>query len=69
MESMKYCLRAEIDKFEALVGREEERMAQLTAKARDQLSVGNKKTARALLEERVHREKKAANIVTRKNVL
>ena len=69
VESMKYCLRAEIERFEGMARGEQEKMGTLMAGAREQLALGNKITAKAMLAERVGREKKSVNIVTRKNVL
>lgn len=69
MESMKFCLREEILKFEGMIGREEEKAGKLKAKAREQADSLNKAGARATLKEYIERERKISNISTRKNVL
>ena len=50
LESMKFCLREEILKFETMVSREEEKASKLRAKAGEQAAAMNKVGAKATLK-------------------
>ena len=66
---MKFNLREQIQRFEYMVSMEEERAGRLREKAREQALSNSTKAARATLKEVIEREKKAANISTRKRLL
>ena len=66
---MKYCLRDVIEKFEYMVGTEEEKMKKIKERAKEHMESGNKKSAHTLCKEVIEKEKKLHNIITRKNLL
>ena len=47
---MKYCLREEIEKFEFMVGQEEEKVRKMKLKAKEHIDNGNKKVLRLFAE-------------------
>jgi hypothetical protein len=55
LESMKFCLREEILKFEGMIAREEEKAGRMREKAREQAASLNKAGAKATLREYLER--------------
>jgi|JI6StandDraft_1071083.scaffolds.fasta_scaffold1043449_2 Holliday junction resolvase-like predicted endonuclease len=66
---MKYCLREEIEKFEFMIDKEEEKVKKLTQKAKEYLESNNKKSSMAVCKEVIDKQKKISTISVRKNVL
>lgn len=50
LEGMKFCLREEIIRFEAMIAKEEEKASKLHSKAREQASLSNKAGAKLTLK-------------------
>ena len=50
---MKFCLREEIEKFEFMIGREEDKITNLKEKAREYITKGNKKSGHTLCKEAI----------------